>query len=58
MQAPNPKGMRGAADAATLAPRLRVELDAYSATAAAGGGDPWGKQHFHNAPFAPDDVLT
>ena len=28
-------GMRGAADAATLAPRLRAELDAYSATAAA-----------------------
>ena len=39
-------GMRGAADAPTLAPRLRAELDAYSATAAAGGGElntlgPW-----------------
>ena len=27
--------MRGAADAATLAPRLRAELDTYSGTAAA-----------------------
>ena len=49
-------GLRGAPGAAAIEPTLRAELRAYSEASAAGGGDPWGKQHFHNAPFAPDDT--